>query len=108
MTGMSLFGMSSLLDTLDYEEFGETRYVVGTNVEYAVYVEFGTSSNQAQPFLRPAVRRAVRSMDRAFTGAESPQEVAEQLALTIEAEAKREAPVDTGTLKNSITAERLE
>ncbi|NHX41388.1 MULTISPECIES: HK97 gp10 family phage protein [Haloarcula] len=108
MTGMSLFGMSSLLDTLDYEESGETRYLVGTNVEYAVYVEFGTSSNQAQPYLRPAVRRAVRSLDRSFNGAESPQEVAEQLALTIEAEAKREAPVDTGTLKNSITAERLE
>jgi HK97 gp10 family phage protein len=28
---------------------------VGTNVEYAPHVEFGTSRQQAQPFLRPAL-----------------------------------------------------
>lgn len=27
---------------------------VGTNVEYAAYVELGTSRTQAQPYLRPA------------------------------------------------------
>lgn len=27
---------------------------IGTNVEYAPYVEFGTSRQKAQPFLRPA------------------------------------------------------
>lgn len=31
---------------------------VGSNVEYAPYVEFGTSHNQAQPFLRPALGAA--------------------------------------------------
>ena len=29
--------------------------VVGTDVEYAAYVEFGTSRMHAQPFLRPAL-----------------------------------------------------
>lgn len=29
--------------------------IVGTNVEYAPYVEFGTSRQKAQPYLRPAV-----------------------------------------------------
>jgi len=29
---------------------------VSTNVEYAPYVEFGTSKMRAQPYLRPAVR----------------------------------------------------
>ena len=29
---------------------------VSTNVEYAPYVEFGTSKQRAQPYLRPAVR----------------------------------------------------
>lgn len=29
---------------------------VSTNVEYAPYVEFGTSKMKAQPYLRPAVR----------------------------------------------------
>lgn len=104
---MNLIGMDSVLGALDYDEFGTVRYVVGTNVEYSVYVEFGTSSMQAQPYLRPAVERAVRSMDSIIDGAESGQEIAERLALEIEAEATREAPVDTGTLQNSITAERL-
>jgi phage gpG-like protein len=103
---MALFGMDTVLDALDFESFGTARYVVGTNVEYAVYVEFGTSRNQAQPYLRPAVERAVRSMDQ-LSVADSPEEIAQRLALKIEAEAKREAPVDTGTLKASITAQKL-
>lgn len=32
--------------------------VVGTNVEYAPHVEFGTSRMRAQPFLRPALDAA--------------------------------------------------
>ena len=28
---------------------------IGTNVEYAPYVEFGTSKQKAQPYLKPAV-----------------------------------------------------
>lgn len=31
---------------------------VGTNVEYGVYVELGTSRAAAQPFLRPAIEAA--------------------------------------------------
>lgn len=33
----------------------ENKVVVGTNVEYAPYVEFGTYKAKAQPYLRPAV-----------------------------------------------------
>lgn len=33
----------------------EQAVYVGTNVEYAEYVEMGTSKTKAQPFLRPAV-----------------------------------------------------
>lgn len=32
---------------------------VGTNVEYAVFVEYGTTRAAAQPFLRPALAEAV-------------------------------------------------
>lgn len=35
-------------------ESGEDAVYVGTNVEYAAYVELGTSRTQAQPYLRPA------------------------------------------------------
>lgn len=37
------------------KEFGSKRAVIiGTNVEYAIYQEYGTSKTPAQPFLRPA------------------------------------------------------
>ena len=35
-------------------ESGEDAVYVGTNVEYAPYVEMGTRPTAAQPFLRPA------------------------------------------------------
>ena len=41
----------------DYELHGapaENEVVIGTNVEYAPYVELGTRKQKAQPFLRPA------------------------------------------------------
>lgn len=33
---------------------GDNAVYIGTNVEYARYVELGTSRQKAQPFLRPA------------------------------------------------------
>lgn len=39
---------------------GDTVYI-GTNVEYAVYVEMGTVHTPAQPYLRPAVENHVDS-----------------------------------------------
>lgn len=42
---------NSITNTLNVE--GKEVYI-GTNVEYAPYVELGTSSQKAQPFLRPA------------------------------------------------------
>lgn len=35
---------------------GEKAAYIGTNVEYAPYVEFGTSRQKAQPFLTPAAQ----------------------------------------------------
>lgn len=34
-------------------------YFVGSNVEYAPFVEFGTRKMTARPYLRPAVRKVV-------------------------------------------------
>ena len=34
---------------------GKRVVYIGTNVEYAPYVEFGTSKQKAQPYLKPAV-----------------------------------------------------
>lgn len=37
---------------------------VGTNVEYAPYVEFGTNKQRAQPYLRPAAMEGERFMEQ--------------------------------------------
>ncbi|MBO8173498.1 MAG: HK97 gp10 family phage protein [Bacillaceae bacterium] len=38
---------------------GPLERYVGTNVEYAPYVEFGTRRMSAKPYLRPAVKKVV-------------------------------------------------
>ena len=38
-----------------FREDGELVAHIGTNVEYALFVELGTSRMSAQPFLRPAL-----------------------------------------------------
>lgn len=82
-------------------------YVVGTNVEYAAYVEFGTSRMEAQPYLFPAASRVARDPAKHLSGADSLNDFIENLALAIEREAKERVPVDTGNLKSSIRAERI-
>jgi HK97 gp10 family phage protein len=49
-----------LRDSLEHEVDGDTLRV-GTNVEYAAYVEEGTRHMAAEPYLRPALYR-VRSL----------------------------------------------
>ena len=45
-----------LRDSIQYVvDDSDNSLSVGTNVEYAPYVEMGTSRQKAQPFLRPAV-----------------------------------------------------
>lgn len=36
-------------------DMSDTTAYIGTNVEYAAYVEYGTSKTPAQPYLKPAV-----------------------------------------------------
>ena len=46
---------------------GSTRTVyVGTNVEYAPYVELGTSRMGAKPYLRPAVENSRKKIEKAI------------------------------------------
>lgn len=50
----------ALQESLRYEIEGKginTVARVGSDSEYSVHVEMGTSSNEAQPYLRPAARR---------------------------------------------------
>ena len=45
-------------------EVGNLEAEVGTNVEYALCVEFGTSKQSAQPFMRPALDKAITQLNR--------------------------------------------
>ena len=45
-------------------EVGNLEAEVGTNVEYAPSVEFGTSKQSAQPFMRPALDKAITQLNK--------------------------------------------
>lgn len=102
-----MIGLDGVMNALDYDGFGTQEYRVGTNVEYAVYVEFGTSRMEAQPYLRPAAEQAVAELDQIADDVDNADELVEELALKIEEYAKERAPVDTGKLRNSISAKKV-
>lgn len=108
--GATLVGLGGVMDALDAIEvqFGdEVVYVVGTNVEYAVHQEFGTSRMPPQPYLFPAAREVNREIETIAADHASIDAIVRAAALEIERRAKIKAPVDTGRLRSSITAQRI-
>lgn len=83
-----------------------TTWVVGTSVEYSVYVEVGTSKMAAQPYLRPAVETVRRKVQSILDSAPDLDSALATIAYEIEREAKKRCPVDTGNLRASIRAEK--
>ena len=109
-TDVNLTGVAGLVATLDGLEerwTTEVTYVVGTDVEYAVHVEFGTSQMAAQPYLRPAAERTNRRLDEIAAQADDVEEFVRLAALEVEAISKEVVPVDTGNLQSSISAQRI-
>ena len=43
-----------LRNSITHQQYDETTEVIGTNVEYAPFVELGTHKMAARPYLRPA------------------------------------------------------
>ena len=105
---MKVRGVTSAIAALEAFREGwteDSRWMVGVGVNYGAYVEFGTSRMAAQPYLFPAARTVMRSQFPTIAAqASSLDECVEATALAIEAEAKRNAPVDTGNLRASIRA----
>ena len=50
-----------LRNSLHHEVKGFTLRVGSRDVEYSMYVEYGTSRSPAQPYLRPAIEQAGRT-----------------------------------------------
>ena len=44
----------NLRNSITHQQYDDKTEVIGTNVEYAPYVELGTVRMKARPFLRPA------------------------------------------------------
>lgn len=106
--GMSVTGVRQAIRGIETIKSGftkETAWIVGVGAEYGAYVELGTSQMEAQPYLFPAARYVMRTKyDEIAAQADSLDSLVELLAIEIEAEAKRRAPVDTGNLRSSIEA----
>ena len=49
----------NLKNSITHDRGGEDFEIVGTNVEYAPYVEYGTQRMKAQPYIKPAVEEHV-------------------------------------------------
>ena len=103
--GISLSGLDSTLDVLDYDGFGTVTYRVGSDVDYSIHVEYGTSRMEAQPYLRPAVEEVLSNIDQYADNADSLDEMIKAIAEAVADVASDKAPVDTGRLQNSITVE---
>lgn len=85
---------------------GEVVYVVGTPLEYSVYQEVGTAFHAPQPYMRPAVNDARTRLQAEVRKSDDLDEALDNLATAVRDGAKRRAPVETGTLRDSITKER--
>lgn len=110
MAGMSVTGVGRAIDMFESVRIGfgqDVVYVTGTNVEYAPFVELGTSRQEAQPYLFRAARQVNRSFDRFAAEHQSMVGLVKRLALEIEALAKQFVPVQTGNLRGSISADRV-
>ncbi len=125
---MDLDGYQSVKESMDdlEEEWGEREsWVVGTNVEYGIYLEFGTRDMPPYPWLFPAARHVMHERaDKIAEESGSTEELVRKLAHAIERQAKDNVSADraggrspgthpehpkrdTSTLVNSIRAEKL-
>jgi hypothetical protein len=94
---------------------GGTAYA-GTAVEYAIYVEFGTSKMDPRPYFRPALSEArgnipgfiADNTGKTVETIDSADELVRTVALALERRVKeiitRKGLIDTGTLRASIRA----
>lgn len=117
---LDLEGVDALheeLNRLEEAWTGDSHWVVGTQVEYGIYLEYGTSKMDPKPFFRPALNElrwkgpADFLDDHTKTTVEEIDNAAElirKLALALERRIKQiiqtRGLIETGTLRWSITA----
>lgn len=105
--GVAVLGFNEVTDMLEAAKPETASYRVSAQTDYAVYVEFGTKKDAAQPYMRPATNQVMRNAGVYAEDADSTDEFVENVANAIADKAADRAPVDTGTLQDSITAEKI-
>lgn len=105
--GVDASGIKEAKTMLEDAKPETASYRVSAQTDYAVYVEFGTKYMEAQPFMRPATNQVMRNAGMYAKKADSTDEFVRELAEAIADKAADRAPVDTGRLKRSITAEKI-
>jgi len=107
--GMKLNGFNEAADFLRNKmtPWSSKGYLIGTNVEYSIYVEFGTSSSPAQPYLFRAAREVFSNVESIWEKVDDISQLLQIMAMRILRKAKIYCPVDTGNLRASIRVEQL-
>lgn len=108
--GVRMIGATAVTRTISRlrDSLGDDpTYGVGTDVRYAPFQEFGTIHHPPQPFLFPAANAQLRQAEASdFIDAGSMEislgDGTRELAERIRDDAQSRAPVDTGTLRDSI------
>jgi hypothetical protein len=117
---LDLNGIEQAIDEIDetIEELQTAqRYVVGTGVEYAIYLEGGTSKMDAKPFFQPAINEVrIQGVDgfirhntrTSVEQLDTTAQVLRVLAVALERRVKeiitQKSLIDTGTLRASVLA----
>lgn len=118
--GVDIDGLEDVFSELDelQDDFsGGGQFIVGTAVEYSIFLEFGTSKMDPKPFFRPVLREVKSGgvpdfvEDNTNTTVESvnsAEELVQTVAFAIERRIKevitQKTLVDTGTLRASVLA----
>lgn len=96
-------GLEGMVDGFD----GMQSHAVVSDVEYAVYVEFGTRNMPANGALRSAIQEVLSNLETILAGASDPDEMTKNVAEAIKAGWRRDVWVDTGNLRSSIRVEAV-
>lgn len=121
---LELDGFAETLEELERleERFADdSTWLIGTRVEYAIYLELGTSKMDPKPFIRPALAEVRMQGVDGFIDhntrtdvddIDSTPELIRTLALALERRIKQiitaKGLIDTGTLRASIAAVPIE
>lgn len=104
------------LDDLQERYTGGGTWVVGSAVEYAIYLEMGTRDMDPKPFLRPALFEARQSLPQfiadntstTLNAIDTADELVRTVAFALERRIKQiiteKGLIDTGALRASVVA----